>query len=307
MFCEFAVRRRISHNQKRILTENLVQYGLGKAQRKMRTKRHVLVGSINNYERFLAEGTLLTSNSKKSHRNYTREDDRPATRLARFLNRVPQDGGISIDASDDIDLGRLPENDHMSGELPDNATESRVGEFTEDEHTEYTSTRDGHIMGHEQVMGHEHDMGNEQDTSPSEDTIVRNKAKKSTHEAPVHSKRPKRVDINIPVPQDTVSEKINDIEINDRNPYARQGNLPTLVGEQLSLEKAGDRLSRRSNISVDELPTGYPRTRNNNQEAGLLSANIRRLFSDHPRGVYALQVSMTRHPTAFLLDTTYDC
>ena len=106
----------------------------GRVEQERRRKRHILdewlldggrmSGRIQNpfqksepsNKRFgegetgLAEGTVTTNDGIVEQENHVN----PATRLARFLDRIPHDGGISIKDDNDIDLGMLPENDRMS-------------------------------------------------------------------------------------------------------------------------------------------------------------------------------------------------
>ena len=253
-----------------------------------------------------ASDSAPMNDSRLPHRRRYRRAVSSTTRLARFLDRKSHDGGIVLDAGDNIDLERLTEDDHLGEEQLVNETDPAVPEFLEDERIEYSFNRDGRVTGQESAR-------------PSKETVVRDTAKQQEHvrdtaNQPVpepavrikHKGVETRVNINGPFTRDTLSGEINDFEINDRNPHARQSNLPALVGTKLSLENVEKQLFGQGNISDGDPATGYQRTGNNNWETDGLSANIRRLFSDHPRGTYTSRVLMTRHPTASLFDTSCD-
>ena len=310
-------------------TEKPVQYTHDRAQDKTRMKRNIFDDRLSNDDNRdarhhgtpktgspleetihvdnvrLARDSAPKNDSRLPHRKRTRRDVSSATRrLARFLDRKPHDGGIVLDAGNNIDLERLPEDDHLGEEQPVNETDSAVPEFLEDERIEYSFNRDGRVTGQEESA------------RPAKETVVRDTAKqqeqvRDTANQPVpepavrikHKGVEMRVNINGPFTRDALSGEINDFEINDRNPHARQSNLPTLVGAKLSLENAEKRLSGQGNISDGGPATGYQRIGNNNSETDGLSGNIRGLFSDHPRGMYTSRVLMSRHPTASLFDT----
>ena len=236
----------------------------GRVEQKRRTRRHILdewlldggrmSGRIQNpfqksepsNKRFtegetgLAEGTVPTNDAIVEQEKHVN----PATRLARFLDRRPHDGGISIKDDDDIDLGMLPEDDRMSLGPAAKATDVNEHDFSEDERVEYGSAPDGHFVGHEQ------------DTKQ------------------VASNRNERVemryDMNEPSTQDTHSEGMKDIEMNDR-------------------ENQDNWLFGTSNIANHEMATVDQRAGNNHPEAGALSTNIKNRFSNNPRGAYAMQ------------------
>ena len=246
-------------------TENadIVSTGDGKVEPKRRTKRHILDDWLRDGGRISgriqtpvqkseppmiildegptrhAEGTVLTNDNTVQHTNHVN----PATRLARFLDRIPHDGGISIKVDDNIDLGILPEDDRMRVVPPGNATDFKVREISEDERVEYGFAPDGHFVGQEQ--------DNKQ----------------------VASRRSKRVEmrynVNAPSTQDAHSDGIKDVGINDRNSRERQ--------------------FETSNTANDEITMGDQRPGKNDPKAGVLSANIKKLFSNNPRGAYVMQ------------------
>ena len=181
-----------------------------RVEQKRRRRRHILdewlldggrmSGRIQNpfqksepsNKRFNEEETSLGAGTVPTNDDIVEQEKNPnsATRLARFLDRIPHDGGIAINDDDDIDLGMLPENDRMSVGPADNATDVNERDFSEDERVEYGSAPDGHFVGHEQ------------DTKQ------------------VASKRNTRIemryDMNAPSTQDAHSEGMKDIGMNDR-------------------------------------------------------------------------------------------
>ena len=236
----------------------------GIVEQKRRTRRHVLdewlldggrmSGRIQNpfqksepsNKRFNEEETSLGAGTVPTNDDIVEQEKNlnSASSLARFLDRVPHDGGIAIKDDDDIDLGMFPEDDRMSLGPADNATDVNERDFSEDERVEYGSAPDGHFVGHEQ------------DTKQ------------------VASKKNKRVDMrydmNEPSTQDADSEGMKDIEMNDRK---NQDNW----------------LFGTSDIGNHEITTVDQRAGINGPETGVLSANIKNLFSTNPTGSYAMQ------------------
>ena len=90
----------------------------------------------------------------------------------------------------------------------------------------------------------------------------------------VASKRNERVEMHYdmiePSTQDAHSEGMKDIEMNDR-------------------ENQDNWLFGTSNIGNDDITTVDQRAGNNGPETGVLSANIKNLFSTNPTGAYAMQ------------------